>query len=275
MSIRFPLLTRLSPDADAEVLVTADDKVPEEWLDDEEEDPPHEDDENQPTPTSSPKPEHTLPAITGSEQSSATNLQGGSSFNMADLPVRGHPYSQPSLMQPDLTAPGPSSFVEGSSLGVSNQPPMPSAHGMPLPETFSDPHASSRRPPLYASPTEYGNSSGSGLYQTWQQSNPPTASPVYSFQQQQQPHSAGSYVDQQHVPLTQTPQYMEAPTFDPIHSGGPPSLFRPSSVPQGPVNPHTTHSFPNYLAPHGSGLKLDPLSRGHQHDEAENNKRWN
>lgn len=260
------MLTRPCLDADAEVLVTADDKVPEEWLDDEEEDPPHEDDDNQPTPTTSPKPEHTLPAIAGPEPSSATSLHATSSFTMSELPVRGHPYSQPSLIQPDLTGPGTSNYVEGSSLGVGNQPALASAHGLQLSETFQDPHASSRRPSLYAPPTEYGTSSGSGLYQTWQQSNPPAASPVYSFQQQhQQPHSAGSYVDQQHVPLAQTPQYMEAPAFESMHGGGPPGLFRPSSVTQGPVNPHTTHSFPTYM---GS------ISRGHPHDESEN-KRWN
>lgn len=259
------------------MLVTADDKIPDDAMDDGEEDPHADDDGDQPTPTSSPKPEHTLPAISGSGQSPATNLQGVSSFNMGDLPVRGHPYSQTSLMQSDLGAAGPSGFVEGNSIGVNNQASMPQTHGMPLPESYSDPHASSRRPSLYASPTEYGSSTGSNLYQTWQQSNPSTASPIYSFQQQHQqaPHSAGGYVEQQPVPLTQTPQYMEAPTFDPIHSAGPSSLFRPTSVPQGPVNPHTTHQFPNYLSTPGSGMKLDTLNRGHPQDDNENSKRWN
>lgn len=255
------------------MLVSADDKVPEEWLEDEEEEQ-HDDDDNQPTPILSPKPEHAVPVTAGAEQTPAANLQGNSSFSMGDLPVRGHPYSQPSIMQSDLNAAGASSFVEGSSLGVNNQPSMSQAHGMSLPETFPDPHASNRRPSLYTSPTEYGSTSGSGLYQTWQHSNPPNASPVYSFHQQQQPHPAGSYVEQQPVPLTQTPQYLEAPTFDPMHNGAPPSLFRPTSVPQGPVNPHTTHSFPNYLSPHGPGLKMDPLRPGHPHDETDSTKRW-
>lgn len=267
-------------DGEAEVLVTADDKVPIDWLDAEEDDPPHEDDDNQPTPTSSPKPEHTLPAIAVPEQGPATALQGPSSFGLAELPVRGHPYTQSSLMHSDLTAAGgPSNFVENSPLGVNNQPTMPSAHGMPLPEAYSDPHASSRRPSLYTSTAEYGTSSGSGLYQTWQQSNAPTTSPVYSFQQQQpqqqpHPHSSGSYVEQQPVALGQTPQYLEAPTFDPMHSGPPPSLYRPTNVSQGPVNPHATHTFPNYLTTHGSGMKLDPLGRGQQHEDNDN-KRWN
>lgn len=270
----FPQLTGQRADGEAEVMVTADDKIPDDAMDDDDEDPHADDDENQPTPTCSPKLEHTLPSIAGSGQSPATNLQGASSFNMGDLPVRGHPYSQPSLMQSDLSATGPSGF-DGPSISVNNQPSMSQTHVMPLPEAYSDPHASSRRTSLYTSPTEYGSSSAPGLYQAWQQSNPPTASPVYSFQQQQQsPHSAGGYVEHQPVPLTQTPQYMEAPTFDPIHNAGASSLFRATSVPQGPVNPHTTHQFPNYLSTPGSGMKLDSLSRGHPQDDNDNNKRW-
>lgn len=263
------IVTRSNPeclDAETEVMVMADDKVPDNWQEEEEAyEAPQEDDNNETTPTSTPgKPEHTLPTIAGTDQNPTGNMPGSSSF-IGELPVRGHPYTS-SMMQSDLNA-GPPSFVEGGSLNVSNQPSMSQTPVMPLPETYSDSHASNRRPSIYTSPTEYGSSSGSNMYQTWNQSNPPTASPVYSFNHQQQPtHPTGAYVEQQPVPLTQTPQYLEAPTFDNMHNA-PSSLFRPTSVPQGPVNPHTTHSFPNYLS------SLGP--RQHTHDDNGDNKRWN
>lgn len=249
-------------------MVTADDKVPAD--DDDDDDDTEEiaqtDDVNQPTAVS-PKPEQGLPALTGPAHSPAVNMTNSSAF-ISDLPVRSHQYSQSSLMQSDLATHSPS-YVEGNSLGVSNQqPPMPPTHSMSLSEPYSDPHAASRRPSLYTSPAEYGGSSNSGLYQNWQQSTPSTASPIYAFNtpQQQQPHSAASYVDQQqHIPLPQLPQYREAPTFDAMHNG-PPSLYRPTSMPQGPV---PTLSFPgNYQNTHG------PPSLPRPHDENDH-KRWN
>ncbi|KAJ4409682.1 hypothetical protein N0V82_009439 [Gnomoniopsis sp. IMI 355080] len=253
-------------DADTEVMVTADDKIPDEPEDDDQDEGPHDNDDNQPTPTSPPKAEHSLPTLAASDQNTGGNIPGGASF-IGDLPVRGQQYSQPSMMQSDIGA-GSSSYVGGNSLGVNNQPSMSQTHSMSLSEPYSDPHAVSRRSSLYASPTEYAGSSSSGIYQNWQQSTPANTSPVYSFQHShQQPSSAGAYVEQQPVSLTQAPQYLEAPTFDPMHTG-PPSLFRPTSVPQGPVNTHTTHSFPNYHSTHGSASLPRP------HDENDS-KRWN
>lgn len=247
-------------------MVTADDKVPDEPDEDDQDEAPHDDDDNQPTPNASPRPEHSLPTIAASDQHSAGNIPGGATF-MGDMPVRGHEAPQPSMMQSDIGG-GSSSYVGASSLGVNNQPSMSHAHSMSLSEHYSDPHAVSRRSSLYTSPTEYAGSSNSGMYQNWQQSTPSTASPVYSFQHQhQQPPSAGPYVEQQAVPLTQAPQYLEAPTFDPMHTGTP-GLFRPTSVPHGPVNTHTTQPFPNYHSTHGSASLPRP------HDETDN-KRWN
>lgn len=254
-------------DADTEVMVMADDKVPDGWQEEEEAyEAPQDEENNEATPiTSDGKPDHNLPAIATSETNPTGNMSGTSSF-MSELPVRGHAYTQSSIMQSDLSA-ASSSFVENGGLNVNNPPSIPPAHGLPMSETFSDPHGSTRRPSLYASPTEYGNTSQSNIYSTWNQSNPPTASPVYSFHHQQQAtHPGGPYVEQQPVPLTQTPQYLEAPAFDNMHSS-PSSLFRPTSVPQGPVNPHTTHSFPNYLSPLGP--------RPQAHDENSDSKRWN
>lgn len=258
----------MSTDADTEVMVTADDKVPDEPDEDDPDEAQHDDDENHPTPTSSPKPEHNLPTIAASDQTSAGNIPNGTSF-IGDLPVRGHQYSQPSMIQTDMSA-GSSSYVGESSLGVSNQPSMSQTHSMSLSEPYSDPHAHavSRRSSLYTSPTEYAGSSSSGMYQNWQPNTPSAASHVYSFSHtHQQPASAGPYVEQQPGPLSQAPQYLEAPTFDPMHTG-PPSLFRPTSVPHGSVNTHAAHSFPNYHTTHGSASLPRP------HDENES-KRWN
>lgn len=247
-------------------MVTADDKIPDEPDEDDADEASHDNDENQPTPTSPLKPEHGLPTIAASDPNSGGNIPSGASF-LGDLPSRGPQYSQTSMMQSDINA-GSSSYVGGNSLGVSNQPSMSQTHSMSLSEPYSDPHAVSRRSSLYTSPTEYAGPPSSGMYQNWQQSTPSTASPVYSFQHShQQPPSAGPYVEQQPVPLTQAPQYLEAPTFDTMHTG-PSSLFRPTSVPQGPVATHTTHSFPNYHSTHGS------VSLPRPHDENDN-KRWN
>lgn len=249
-------------------MVTADDKIPDEPEDDDADEAPHDNDDNQVTPTSPPKPEHVLPTLAASDQNPGGNMPSGASF-IGDLPVRGQQYSQPSMMQSDIGA-GSSSYVGGSSLGVNNQPSMSQTHSLSLSEPYSDPHAVSRRSSLYTSPTEYAGTSSSGIYQNWQQNASANTSPVYSFQhshQHQQPSSAGPYVEQQPVSLTQAPQYLEAPTFDAMHTG-PPSLFRPTSVPQGPVNTHTTHSFPTYHSTHGSASLPRP------HDENDN-KRWN
>lgn len=248
-------------------MVMADDKVPDSWQEEEEANGATQGDENnEATPTSSDiKPDHNVPAIAGSEINPTGNMSGTSSF-MSELPVRGHAYTQPSIMQSDLSA-ASSGFIENGSLSVNNPPSIPPAHGLSMSETFPDPHGSARRQSLYASPSEYGSSSQSNMYSTWNQSNPPATSPVYSFHHQQQAtHPTGAYVEQQHVPLTQTPQYLEAPTFDNMHNPSS-SLFRPTSVPQGPANPHTTHSFPNYLSPLGP--------RPHTHDENGDSKRWN
>lgn len=249
-------------------MVTADDKVPADDSDDEGEENPQDDDSNQRSAVS-PKPEHGLSAHAAPAHSPAVNMTSSTAF-IGDLPMRGHQYSQSSLMQSDL-ATHSSSYVEGGSMGVSNQqPPMPQpqTHSMSLSEPYSDPHAASRRPSLYTSPAEYGGSSSSSMYQNWQQSTPSTASPIYSFNtpQQQQPHSAGPYVEQQQqVPLPQLPQYREAPAFDGMHNG-PPSLYRPTSIPQGSV---PTLSFPgNYQNPHG----LPSLPRPHDEND---HKRWN
>lgn len=247
-------------------MVMADDKVPDSWQEEEEAyEAPQEEENNEATPTSADvKPDHNLPAIAGPETNPAGNMSGPSSF-MSELPVRGHAYNQSSIMQSDLSA-APSGFIENGSLNVNNPPSIPPTHGLPMSEAFSDPHGSTRRPSLYPSPADYGNSSQPNMYSTWNQSNPPTASPVYSFHHQQQAtHSAGAYVEQQHVPLTQTPQYMEAPAFDNMHNTTS-NLFRPTSVPQGPVNPHTTHSFTNYVPSLGT--------RPHTHDENTDNKRY-
>lgn len=259
-----------SIDADTEVMVTADDKVPADDDDDEDNDA-EEIAQNDPSKQStavSPKPEHGLP-IAGPAHSPAVNMANSTAF-ISDLPIRGHQYSQSSLMPSDLATHSPN-YVEGSSMGVSNQqPPMPQTHSMSLSEPYSDPHAASRRPSLYTGPTEYGGSSSSNMYQNWQQSTPSTASSIYSFNtpQQQQPHSGGPYVDQQQqqVPLPQLPQYREAPTFDAIHNGSS-SLYRPTSMPQqGSVS---TLSFPgNYQTNHG------PPSLPRPHDENDH-KRWN
>ncbi|CAN8097430.1 unnamed protein product [Discula destructiva] len=258
-------------DAETEVMVTADDKVPDDPDDDDPEDAAQNDDANQAAPPSSPKPEHSLPAIAGPDHNTAGNIPSGASF-IGDLPVRGHSYPQPSIMQSDLGANSPS-YVESSSMGVNSQQSMPQTHNLSLSETYSD-HAASRRPSIYTSPTEYAGSSSANLYQNWQQSTPSNASPVYSFHNpQQQPHSAGSYVDQQqHVPLAQTPQYLEAPTFDPMHSGPSshalPALYRPTSMAQGTMNSHATLTFPNYHSTHGAASLPRP------HDENDH-KRWN
>lgn len=261
-------LTKNPVDADTEVMVMAENKVPDSWQDEEDAYEATQEEENNETTTASSdvKPDHNnLPAIAGSENN-PTGSMPTSSF-MSELPVRGNAYTQPSIMQSDLNA-ASSNFVENGSLNVNNPQSMPPSHGLPLSETFSDPNASARRTSLYASPTEYGTSSQStNMYSTWHQSNPPATSPVYSFHHQQQAtHPTAAYVEQQHVPLTQTPQYLEAPPFDNMHNSSS-SLFRPTSVPQGPVNPHTTHSFPNYLTPLGA--------RPHTHDESGDNKRWN
>lgn len=239
-------------------MVTADDKVPDDADDDDPEDNMQDDDDNQPTPTSSPKPEHGLPAPGG-------NMSGGTPF-IGELPVRSNPYSQSSIMQPDINASTPG-YVEGNSMGVSSQPSMSQTHSMSLSEPYTDPHAASRRPSMFNSPSEYGGSSSSAMYQNWQQSTPSTASSVYSFQhtQQQQPHSTESYVDQQqHVPLAHTPQYLEAPTYVSMHNG-PPSLYRSTGMAQGPI---PALSFPNYHSTHGSASLPRP------HDENDH-KRWN
>lgn len=281
----------------------ADDKVPDNYQSDDEDDdvPKDEDDEAEPAPASStaspPKDsDHGLLSTPSTDQSPAGNLHGGPF--LGELPVRAHQYHQPTLMQPDLSA-GQPNFVEANPMGVnSNQPPLSQSTSIPLQETFSDPHASSRRPSLYASPTEYSNTSAPGMYQTWHQTNPPSASSLYSFnhQHQQQPsHQSGSYVDQQPVPLAQPPQFPEAASFDNMqrnsYETAPTSLYRTTSVPQGLAPPHPTQSFPSYLSPHdprglpGSGMKIEPLGRGHLHDEGGNsfdysankdsNKRWN
>lgn len=245
-------------------MVMADDKVPDSWQDEDEANgaTTQGEEHNEATPTSADmKPDHSLPAISGSEINPTGNMSGPSSF-MGELPVRGHAYTQPSIMQSDLSA-ASSGFV----VGVNNPPSIPPAHGLSLSETFSDPHGPARRQSLYASPSEYGSSSQPNMYSAWSQSNPPATSPVYSFHHHQQAtHPAGGYVEQQHVPLTQTPQYLEAPTFDNMHNPSS-SLFRPTSVPQGPTNTHTTHSFPNYHSP------LAP--RSHTHDDNGDSKRWN
>ncbi|ROV98939.1 hypothetical protein VSDG_03675 [Cytospora chrysosperma] len=289
-------------DAETEVYVMADDKIPDNYQSDDEDDdvPKDDDDEADQAPTSStaspPKAsDHGLLSTPSTDQSPAGNLHGGPF--LGELPVRGHQYHQPTLLQPDLSA-GQSSFVEANSMGVnSNQPPLSQAASIPLQETFSDPHASSRRPSLYTSPTEYGSTSASGMYQTWHQTNAPSAPSVYSFnhQHQQQPHQSGSYVDQQPVPLTQTSQFPETASFDSMqrssYDTAPTSLYRTTSVPQGLAPPHPTQSFPSYLSPHdprglpGSSMKIEPLGRGHLHDEGGNsfdysankdsNKRWN
>lgn len=248
-------------------MVMADDKVPDSWQEEEETyDAQQEEGNNEATPASTDgKPDHSLPAIAGSETNPAGTMSGPSPF-LSELPVRAHAYTQSSIMQSDLSA-ASSGFVESGGLGVNNPPSLPPAHGLPMSETFSDPHVSSRRTSLYASPTEYGPTSQSNMYSTWNQSNAPTASPVYSFNHQQQAaHPAGGYVEQQHVSLAQTPQYLEAPPFDSMHNA-PTNLFRTASVPQGSVNPHNTHSFSNYLSPH--------VPRPHTHDENGDSKRWN
>lgn len=234
-------------------MVTADDK---QLLEDEEEENQEGGDENDGRrSTTSPKPEQSLPALPAPPEqstSAATSLQSGSNFHMGDLPVRAHTYTQASLMQPDLSA-GTSSF---------DLPPMSQAHGLPITDAYSDPQASNRRTSLYASPADYGSSSGSGLYQTWPQNNTSAPSSAYSFQQQpQQTHPAAQYVDQQPVSLQQTPQYLEtAPTFDTMHSGSS-SLYRQPNVPHSSVNTHTAHSFPY-------------MNRPQSHDDNDN-KRWN
>lgn len=248
-------------------MVMADDKVPDGWQEEDEgTEAPQEEEQHETTPISSDgKPEHNLPAITSSDINPTGHMSGTSSF-MGELPVRGNAYTQPAMMQSDMST-ASSGFVENNGLGVNHPPALPAAHGMPMSDSFSDPHGSTRRQSIYTSPTEYGNSSQSHMYSTWNQSNPPTSSPMYSFHNQQQAtHSTGSFVDQPHVPLTQTPQYLEAPPFDNMHNHTS-SLFRPTSVPQGPVNPHTTHSFPNYVSP------LNP--RPNTHDDNSDVKRWN
>lgn len=243
-------------DADAKVMVTAGDK---EIIEDEEEDTQEGGDEHDgPTPTTSPKPEQSLPVLPAPPEQGtpSDSLQSGAAFHMGDIPVRTNTYTQASLMQPDLSS-GPSSF---------DPPPMSQTHGMPIQDAYSDPHVPNRRTSLYASPADYGNSSGSGMYQTWPQNNTPTASSGYSFQQQpQQPHPAAQYVDHQPVSLQQTPQYLEAtPSFETMH-GGSTSLYRQPTVPQGTVNTHTAHNFPY--------MKMDNLNRPQTHDENDN-KRW-
>lgn len=229
-----------------------------------------------------------------SEQSPAGNLQGGPF--LGDLPVRGPQYHhQSSMMQPDLSS-GHPNFVEGGSMG--NQSAIQQAAAMPLQENFPDPHATSRRPSLYASPSEYGSATTSGLYPGWQATNPPTTPSMYSSfdNQQQQTQQSGSYVHQQPVPLTQTPQYVEAASFDNLQRGsydtGPASIYRTASVPQGSVHSHPTQGFPNYLPQQhdprslsGPSLKIESLGRGQLHDEGgssfeyagnkNHGKRWN
>ena len=279
----------------------ADDKIPENYQSDEEDDdiPKDDDDEADPAPASStaspPKAsDHGLLSTPSTDQSPAGTLHGGPF--LGDLPVRGHQYHQPTLMQPDLSA-GQPNFVEANSMGVnSNQPPLSQATSIPLPETFSDPQAPNRRPSLYASPTEYGNTSASGMYQTWHQTNPPSTPSLYSFnhQHQQPSHQSGSYVDQQPVSLTQTTQFPETASFDSMqrssYETAPTSLYRTTSVQQGLAPPPPPQSFSTYLSPHdprgmpGSSMKMEPLGRGHLHDEGGNsfdysakdgNKRWN
>lgn len=252
--------------------MTADDKVPEDPDDDDDDpdDAAQDDDDNQPTPAPSPKPEHSLPAMAGPDHSPAGNIAAGTF--MGEVPVRGHPYPQSSMMQSDLNTNSPG-YVEGNPMSVSSQPAMAQTHSMSMSESYSDPHAGSRRPSLFTPPTEYGGSSSSGLYpnQGWQQSAPSTASPIYSFHHpQQQPHSAGGYVDQQqHVPLSQAPQYLDTQPFN-GHSGHGilPSLSRPANIPQATLYPHQTLSFGSYHAAHGSA----PLPRPHDEND---HKRWN
>ncbi|KAH8782826.1 hypothetical protein F5883DRAFT_405012, partial [Diaporthe sp. PMI_573] len=287
-------------DAEYECMVMAEDKVPDNYQsDDDEDDVPKDDDDseqnsappNDPTPKTT---DHGLLVAPSSEQSPAGNLQGGPF--LGDLPVRGPQYHhQSSMMQPDLSS-GHPNFAEGGSMG--NQSAIQQAAAMPLPENFPDPHAPSRRPSLYASPSEYGSATTSGLYPSWQATNPPTTPSMYSSfdNQQQQAHQSGSYVHQQPVPLTQTPQYVEAASFDNMQRGsydpGPTSIYRTASVPQGSVHSHSTQSFPNYLPQQhdprsmsGPSLKIESLGRGQLHDEGgssfeyagnkNHTKRWN
>ncbi|KAJ9154838.1 hypothetical protein NKR23_g2420 [Pleurostoma richardsiae] len=265
-------------DADTEVYVMADDKIPENYQSDDGDGPASKDEEEQdqiPAPSSVPP--NLSPTKTTSQGMILTNTadQGptgslqGSSF-MSNLPVRPPHYQSP-LVPAELSG-SQQSYVEGGSLSVNSQAPLQPPSAMSLQEPYPDPHGASRRQTMFASPTEYANPPGPALYQGWQQSTTaPSNSPMYAFTQQHQAPQQGPFVQQPAVPIAAAPPYL-GQSFDGIHRAtydpNQSTMFRNNSVP--PVTVPHTQAYPSYL-PHDTRelhpveLKADPLLRGPMH----------
>ncbi|CAK7227762.1 hypothetical protein SEUCBS140593_006685 [Sporothrix eucalyptigena] len=254
-----------------------------------------------------------------SDHSPGTGLSAGPGSTahsfMGDLPHRNHPtYPPTQLMHPDIGANDHhTGYVDnGSALGVGNSPnqqqhhqqsqhhqahqTLPHPHqsladshsGVSMQQMVPNPHEASRRSSIFSPTTEYsGTPTSTNVYNTWQpqqNTNPPSASPLYAFPPQQaqvqvqaaQAQAHGSYVPQASVGAVgsvgmapQSHSYMghgfeslPRSSYDPAPHD---AIFRQNSVPHGGgVNPQGTYSIPlgqDTRALPGHGLKPEPPNR--------------
>ena len=182
----------------------------------------------------------------------AAALTGGTF--LSELPHRGPAYA-PTLLHTDLGQ-EQHNYMETNGLGG----PHP---GLPMQDMCGHPHDNSRRgsSALFSSPADFANASpASALYPTWHQATTAPSNPtVYSFnthpQQQGPPHGAFT---QPSVPIPQGQSYL-GPGFD--------------GIPRAPFDPAQDQLFrtgtmhnQGYAMHHpGSGLKVEPNSRGRMH----------
>lgn len=244
-------------DAHTKIYVMADDKIPDNYQSDDEiyqvKEEGATDSVGHSERVSPPKTGGTnsIMSTSSSVHSPATNLHG-TPF-MGDMPLRGPQYPT-SMMPSDL----PHSYVEGTTMGVASQPPLPTHGPMHMQDMMPGPHDPGRRPSLYNSPaTEFPSPTGTSLYTSpsWQQTTAPGSGGLYAFTAQQQP---GNFVGQPYLGST----FNGLPHPQPL-----PDVYRNSPVGQSPVG--HGQGYPHYLGhdgrPVSHGMKLDPPNRGHLH----------
>ncbi|KAK3357107.1 hypothetical protein B0T25DRAFT_147256 [Lasiosphaeria hispida] len=256
-------------DANTEVFVMADDKIPDNYQSDDEAGQVREDEENNmsvrssrasPPRTTAP---HSIISASSNSHSPVTNLQNAPF--MGEIPVRGPQYPS-NLIPPDLSS-GQHSYVDSGNMAVGGPAPLQAHGSMHLQEMIPSPHDSSRRPSLFNSPaTEFPSPSGPGLYSgNWQQgTTAPGNAALYAYQQPP-PQPPGAFVPPQGVPLNQGTQYLSNSYHGLPH---PNDVYRGGNVGQSPVA-HGS-GYANYISHDGrtipnNGMKIEPLNRGPLH----------